>query len=150
MYAKCGALTKAEQVLAELPSRNVITWSALITGYAQQGQDEQALNCFDRMQCERILPDKVTFACVLNACSHLGLVEDGHNYFVSMSAKYGLKPELEHYTCMVDLYGRAGHLDEAAGVIHGMQASDYSAIWSALLGACQKWGDVNVGRWAFE
>eukprot|EP00250_Pteridium_aquilinum_P022258 c25334_g3_i4 orf=2-421(+) len=51
---------------------------------------------------------------------------------------------------MIDLFGRAGHLEKAVQVIQEMPSSDYSAVWHALLGACQKWGDVSVGRWAFE
>lgn len=51
---------------------------------------------------------------------------------------------------MVDLFGRAGHLDQAVRVIQEMPSFGYYIVWSALLGACQKWRDVNVGRWAFE
>ncbi|KAI5084852.1 hypothetical protein GOP47_0001021 [Adiantum capillus-veneris] len=150
MYVKCGALSKAQLVLEELPSRTVVQWSALIAGYAQEGQGKQVLTCFERMQNEGILPNVVTFTCVLNVCSHLGLVEEGHAIFMSMTTKYDVTPNLECYTCMVDLFGRAGHLEKAVQLIQKMPSSDYSAIWLSLLGACQKWGDVNVARWAFE
>eukprot|EP00250_Pteridium_aquilinum_P019343 c24392_g4_i3 orf=1-2412(-) len=135
MYAKCGALAKAQHVLEELPFRDVVSWSALIAGYAQQGQGEQALKCFKRMQQEGIPPDVVTLCCVLNVCSHLGLVEEGHMLFMNMSTKYGVKPNLEAYTCMIDVFGRAGHLDKAVRLIREMPFSDNSAIWHALLGA---------------
>ncbi|KAI5078004.1 hypothetical protein GOP47_0007828 [Adiantum capillus-veneris] len=150
MYAKCGALVKAQQVLQELPARNANSWTALITGYAQQGKGHDVLSCFKEMQLEGLSPDSVTFSCVLNACSHLGLIDDGIMHFANMRTKYGVEPSLEHYTCMVDLLGRAGHLDKAVNLIQEMSPSDDFAIWSALLGACWKWRDVNVGRWAFE
>eukprot|EP00250_Pteridium_aquilinum_P011044 c19800_g1_i1 orf=75-860(+) len=98
MYAKCGALEKAQEVFDELLVRDQVSWTALIAGYVQQGQGEQVLNCFERMQGDGLSPDAVTFSCVLNACSHLGLVEEGHEHFVSMNTKYGIEPDVEHYT----------------------------------------------------
>ncbi|KAH7291454.1 hypothetical protein KP509_29G017400 [Ceratopteris richardii] len=150
MYAKCGSLVKATQVLEELHCQNVVPWNALMTGYTLHGQNEQALKCFEQMQEMGISPNEVTFSCVLNACSRLGLVEKGNMYFFDMSRIYGVKPSLEHFACMVDLFGRAGHLDKAVQVIQKMPNSSHMAAWCALLGACQKWGEVEVGEWAFE
>ncbi|KAI5082473.1 hypothetical protein GOP47_0002216 [Adiantum capillus-veneris] len=150
MYAKGGALVKAQQVLEELPCRDVVSWSALVAGYAQWGQDKEVRNCLDRMQREGFPPNLVTFSSVLNACSRSGLVEDGYMYLMDMVTKYGVQPHVEHYSCLVDLLGRAGHLDRAIKVIQIMPYFHHFGAWSALLCACQKWGDVNVGRWAFE
>ncbi|KAI5081261.1 hypothetical protein GOP47_0004444 [Adiantum capillus-veneris] len=150
MYAKCGALSKAQEVLEKLPSRDVVTWNALITGFAQEGQGEQAVCCFEHMEREGIFPDAVTFLCMLNVCSHLGLVEEGYSTFLKMGTKYGVNPNPECFTCIVDLFGRAGHLEKAVQLIHEMPTFDCSANWIALLGACRKWGDVEVGRLAFE
>ncbi|MCO5600927.1 hypothetical protein L7F22_055044 [Adiantum nelumboides] len=44
MYAKCGALCQAKIILENLPSRNVISWNALLTGYVQNRQGQQALH----------------------------------------------------------------------------------------------------------
>ena len=71
MYAKCGDLTKAQEFLEQLPIRNVVSWSALISGYAQQSQGHVALECFEQMQREGLSPNDVTFLCVLTACSHV-------------------------------------------------------------------------------
>ena len=67
MYAKCGAIEKAQQILEELPVRNSFIWSALIGGYTQQRQDHEALHCFERMQSEGMSPDAVTYTCALKA-----------------------------------------------------------------------------------
>lgn len=67
MYAKCGALSKAQRVL-ELPVRNVTSWNALIAGLTQHGEGEQALKSFEKMQKEGLHPNLVTFICVLKAC----------------------------------------------------------------------------------
>eukprot|EP00250_Pteridium_aquilinum_P022256 c25334_g3_i2 orf=1006-1401(+) len=79
-----------------------------------------------------------------------GLVDEGQIYFAIMNTDFGIMPDLDHYTCMIDLFGRAGHLEKAVGLIRDLPSSDHSAIWHALLGACQKWGDITVGRWAFR
>ncbi|MCO5583964.1 hypothetical protein L7F22_037882 [Adiantum nelumboides] len=185
MYAKCGVLTKAQFVFDELSVRNAISWSALIAGFAQQGQSQEALDCFQRMrnegfsptvsswnallggyaqqglakealdcfqwmQQEDISPDAITFVNVLNACSHSGLVDEGQLYFHNMKEKYGIAPDKEHFTCMVDLFGRARLFGKAMRVIKTMPSSDYPPVWSALLGACQKWGNVKLGKFAFE
>ena len=49
MYAKCGTISKARQVLDGLPSQNVVSWNELIAGYAQEGHAQQALDCFEKM-----------------------------------------------------------------------------------------------------
>ncbi|KAH7283110.1 hypothetical protein KP509_35G061000 [Ceratopteris richardii] len=149
MYAKCGALTKAHQVLKELSYRDAAAWNALIAGSVQRGEAEKALDYFEEMQQEGLSPGSATFSSILSACSRLGRMEDAQMYFVNMSTKYGIEPILEHYTCMVDLFGRAGHLHKAVEMIEKIPSSD-SGVWSALLSACRKWGDVNVGKWAFD
>ncbi|KAI5070709.1 hypothetical protein GOP47_0015052 [Adiantum capillus-veneris] len=150
MYAKCGALPQAQSVLEKLPSRDVVPWNALIAGYAHEGEGEQALKCFEQMQDEGIRPDIATLSCLLNLCSHLGLVEKGQKLFDDMGAVHGLKPDEYCFTCMVDLLGRTGHLVKAVEVIQKMPFSATSAIWLCLLGACLEWVDVNVGSLAFE
>eukprot|EP00250_Pteridium_aquilinum_P022497 c25392_g4_i1 orf=1-234(+) len=77
MYAKCGSLSKAQDVLEKLPSRDVVSWNALISGYAQEGQGEQALNCFECMKRESIPPNGVTYACILKACGTIGAADKG-------------------------------------------------------------------------
>ena len=76
MYAKCGILLKAQQVLEELPVRDVVSWSSLIAGYAKHGQCHEALNCFEQMQNEGLSPDEIAFLSVLNACTHSGKMNE--------------------------------------------------------------------------
>jgi pentatricopeptide repeat protein len=102
------------------------------------------------MQFEgRILPDAVTFLCLLNACSRSGYVNEGKYHFENMSRSYGIAPDLQHYTCMVDLFGRIGKFDEVITWTKDLPAVDHP-FWCAFLGACQKWDNVKLGRLAFE
>ena len=150
MYAKCGALVKAQGVFDRIKIRNIVAWNALIAGYAQVGKDNSVIDLFNRMTEDGIKPDLVTFTVVLNACSHSGLVEQGQIYFDTMSSCYGIVPTLEHRTCMVDLFGRAGHFDRVVSMIKKMPSSDYLPIWASLLGSCRTWGNVKLGKLAFE
>ena len=98
MYAKCGMLAKAHEVVNDLPVRNVASWNALISGYAQQGQFHEALDCFEQMQCEGLLPNRVTFLCLLSACSHSGMLDDAQMIFGSMIENFGITPNVTHHT----------------------------------------------------
>ncbi|KAI5083686.1 hypothetical protein GOP47_0003429, partial [Adiantum capillus-veneris] len=150
MYAQCGHVSNARQVLEELPYRDVVSWNALIAGHGHEGEAEQALHCLEQMEQEGILPDAVSCACVLNVCSHRGLVEEGQAVFLKMGTKYDVKPSLETYTCMIDLFGRVGHVEKAVKLIQEMPSVEHKAVWHALMGVCWKWADANVGEWAFE
>ena len=71
-------------------------------------------------------------------------------HFNSMAEKYGIQPETEHYACMVDLYGRAGELEEAMKVIKGMPMEPDVVVWGALLAASGLHSNLEVGKFAAE
>jgi pentatricopeptide repeat protein len=75
-----------------------------------------------------VQPSEVTFIGILSACNHSGLVEEGRLQFSNLINKYGLSPNIEHYACMVDLLGQAGHLDEAYKLIQNMVVPPDSII----------------------
>ncbi|KAL2483258.1 Pentatricopeptide repeat-containing protein [Forsythia ovata] len=136
LYAKCGFVDFAYRIFMKTPLRNSITWNSMISGFAQNGRGGEAVRIFNRMIQEGVEPDYISFIGVLFACSHNGLVDQGRKYFVSMSMDYGIKAGIEHYSCMVDLLGRAGEIEEAEVLIKNSQFSNDSSLWAALLGAC--------------
>lgn len=71
-------------------------------------------------------------------------------YFHSMSQNYGISPNSQHYTCMIDLLGRAGRLDEAQNLIRNMPFEPDAATWGALLGASKIHGNTELGEKAAE
>ena len=150
MYAKCGELGKAKEVLQDLHVRDVVSWSALIAGYGQLGEHEVVFTLFDSMIQNDIKADHVTFISILNTCCHAGLIERGSWYFDVMSKDYGIAPILEHYTCMVDLHGRAGQLEKAVIIIQEMPFIPDSTIWKTLLTASRKSSNVVFGKLAFS
>ena len=150
MYAKCGFLEKAYELHKELPVRSVVSWSAIIVGYAHQGQGQKALNCFKQMKSDGFCPDDVTILCVLSACGRSGLLDEAQMLFGNMTQEYGITPSIDHQTCMVVALGSAGHFDKAISVIKAMPYSDHLPVWVVLLGACRKWRNVKLGSLAFD
>lgn len=146
MYAKCGSIDLAMQIFVSSKEKNVSTYTAAISGLAMNGRGKEALELFEKMKNEGISPDSISYLAVLCACSHEGWVEKGFQYFNSISDVYGIRPELEHYACMVDLLGRAGLLQEAESFITSMPIKPDSVIWGALLGACRVHGNAEMGQ----
>eukprot|EP01018_Ginkgo_biloba_P037531 Gb_04990 [translate_table: standard] len=146
MYAKCGSIADAQRVFGKIPQRNVVSWNAMISGYAMHGYGRDALKLFIEMQQAGMKPDCITFIAVLSACSHSGLVDAGWNYFYCMSRDYHITPCVEHYACMVDLLGRAGHLDEAQDFINTMPLEPSASVWGALLSACRIHGHTDLAE----
>ncbi|KAF7844878.1 pentatricopeptide repeat-containing protein [Senna tora] len=150
MYVKCGDLMKANQVFKMFSSKDVVMWNSMITGYAQHGLGQEALNVFYEMCSSGVLPDNVTFIGVLSACSYCGKLKQGLEFFESMKCKYQLEPGIEHYACMVDLLGRAGKVNDALKLIENMPMEPDAIVWGALLGACRMHMKLDVAEIAAE
>ncbi|KAE8649760.1 pentatricopeptide repeat-containing protein At2g03880, mitochondrial isoform X1 [Cucumis sativus] len=146
MYAKCGCLEDAIRVFDSMETRNVISWTAIIVGYAQNGRGKDSLHFYEQMIIDGIKPDGVTFIGLLFACSHAGLVETGQSYFESMEKVYGIKPASDHYACMIDLLGRAGKINEAEHLLNRMDVEPDATIWKSLLSACRVHGNLELGE----
>ncbi|XP_022154015.1 pentatricopeptide repeat-containing protein At4g16835, mitochondrial-like [Momordica charantia] len=147
MYCKCGDLDSAWKLFLEMPRKDAITWNAMISGYAQHGAGRKALNLFDEMRNGAMKPDWITFVAVLLACNHAGLVDLGVQYFQSMK-EFGIEAKPDHYTCVIDLLGRAGRLDEAVSVINEMPFKPHAAIFGTLLGACRIHKNLDLAEFA--
>eukprot|EP01018_Ginkgo_biloba_P001174 Gb_31190 [translate_table: standard] len=150
MYAKCGSLENARSVFDKMPQRDVVSWTEMIAGYALHGHGKEALKLFEQMQHSGTNPDHVTFIGVLSACCHAGLVDEGWQYFHSMSQYYHITPTMEHYGCMVDLLGRAGRLDEAQKFIEKMPIKADATVWGCLLGAFRVNDNIELAEYVAE
>lgn len=148
MYFKCGNVGKAKKVFKEMHHKDKFTWTAMIVGLAINGHGEEALAMFSNMIEASITPDEITYIGVLCACTHAGMVEKGQSFFISMTMQHGIKPNVTHYGCMVDLLGRAGRLEEAHEVIVNMPVKPNSIVWGSPLGACRVHKNVQLADMA--
>ncbi|OVA10018.1 Pentatricopeptide repeat [Macleaya cordata] len=146
MYAKCGSVEAAREIFDGMRERNVVSWSAMIAAYGYHGYGRKALELFPLMLQNGVTPNRISFVSLLYACSHSGLVDEGCEFFHSMWDKYYVRPDVKHYTCMVDLLGRAGRLNEAMELIEGMTVEKDDGLWGALLGACRIHGNIELAE----
>lgn len=152
MCMKCGSAHMARTLFDEMHLKNVVSWSTMILGYAVNGKSEEALALFSRMQNEGPKPNYVTYLGVLSACRHAGLVSQGQAYFnyIVNSNDQNIRPRREHYSLMIDLLGRSGHIEEAYRFIMGMPIEPDAGVWGALLGCCAIHKNVKVGQVAAD
>ncbi|XP_073030001.1 pentatricopeptide repeat-containing protein At5g43790 isoform X1 [Primulina eburnea] len=150
LYANSGCLDLACQLFKQLACRDAFCFNAMIRGLAIHGRGNEALGLFRRMIRESFAPDDTTILSVMNACSHVGLVEEGRKYFKSMKSVYRLEPKIEHYCCLVDLLGRAGLVEDAEEIVLSMSMKPNAILWRSLLGAARVHGNVDIGEIALR
>uniref|UniRef100_A0A7N0UG53 Uncharacterized protein n=1 Tax=Kalanchoe fedtschenkoi TaxID=63787 RepID=A0A7N0UG53_KALFE len=149
-YSRCGDIDLGEEVFEAIDFKNLVSWNAMMSGFAHNGQGRRVVETFEEMLAVGCLPDNISFACVLSGCSHAGLLSEGKRYFESMTRDYNLSPNPEHYTCMVDLLGRAGLLEQALSLIKEMPFKPNADIWKALLSACRTHGSAESAEFAVK
>uniref|UniRef100_A0A7N0V7G3 Chlororespiratory reduction 21 n=1 Tax=Kalanchoe fedtschenkoi TaxID=63787 RepID=A0A7N0V7G3_KALFE len=144
MYAKCGCLMHAKRVFSMIASPQLSLYNAMISGYALHGEAAEAFELFKHLQQEDVEVDGLTFTCVLSACYHAGLVDEGVKLFVDTIKNNHLKPSLEHYGCLVRLLSRCGKLDEALEIMSEMPFEPDGHIVGSLLAASQQHGSIEL------
>ncbi|KAM3249781.1 pentatricopeptide repeat-containing protein, mitochondrial [Capsicum annuum] len=145
MYAKCSDIVEAKWIFDSMLTRDVVSWTSIIVGMAQHGQGIEALSLYDDMILAGLKPNEVTFVGLIYACSHVGLVNKGKSLFRSMIEDYKLSPSLQHYTCLLDLFSRSGHLEDGEDLLNTMPVQPDEAVWAALLSACKQHGNTEMG-----
>ncbi|KAM0928676.1 hypothetical protein ACQ4PT_002627 [Festuca glaucescens] len=145
-YGRCGSLVGAQRVFDLVEERDVVVWSSVVSAYAFHGHGDVAMSLFGRMELDNVRPDGIMFLGVLKACGHAGRADDALNYFDVLTKMYGVEASGDHYSCLVDVLGRAGRLQQAYDVIRTMPVRVTAKAWGALLAACRKYGDVGLAE----
>ncbi|KAK8951471.1 Pentatricopeptide repeat-containing protein [Platanthera zijinensis] len=147
MYAKCGSIGEAMEVFLSFPGEkaDVLMWNAVIGGLAMQGMSRDSIEMFRQMVRIGIKPDEITYLVLLSACAHGGYVVEAWEFFRLIQAQ-GMVLLAEHYTCMVDVLGRAGRVGEICELVMGLTMEPSGAFYGAMLCACQSHGWVELGE----
>ncbi|KAL5990066.1 hypothetical protein ACLOJK_010963 [Asimina triloba] len=148
MYSKCGKIERAIYVFESMEDRDVGAWNAIISSLGINGYGKEAVALFSKMLESEVKPDELTFVSILSACRHSGLVDEGYRCFRLMSEVYDIVPRVEHYGCMVDLLSRAGLLDDAKELIEDTDVESSVPMWGSLLGACSRFGNLEMAEYA--
>eukprot|EP01018_Ginkgo_biloba_P007726 Gb_41233 [translate_table: standard] len=179
MYAKCGNIQKARHVFDKMHHRNVVSWTAIIAAYAQNGQGTESLKLFRQMKLAGVKPESKTFASVLPACAKLAALEQGvkiheeiirngfqsdvfvENALVDMYAKCGSirkarelfdkmpQPNLVTWNTMIAGYAQNGHADEAFKLFQKMPNRD-AVSWNAMIAGYAQSGHVDEALKLFQ
>jgi len=138
MYAKAGRIHEARTIFDGLLERDVVSCTAIISGYAQLGFDEEAVELFRRLQKEGMSSNYVTYASLLTALSGLANLDHGkqvHNHV--------LRCQLPSYVVlqnsMIDMYAKCGNLVYARRVFNTMPERTVIS-WNAMLVGYSKHG----------
>ncbi|KAI4382557.1 hypothetical protein MLD38_008508 [Melastoma candidum] len=150
MYSKSGNLSYAEKMYQKLGERDTVVYNIMIAGYANHGHENRAIQTYNEMLEKGLKPDAATFIALLSACRHCGLVELGENYFLSMTEDFDIIPETDHFTCMIDLYGRANQLEKAVSFLRKIPFDLDAAMLGAFLNACKLSKNLEFARKAAE
>ncbi|KAF6168769.1 hypothetical protein GIB67_012167 [Kingdonia uniflora] len=146
MYSKCGLIVDAALVFERMVRRDTVAWNAMIVAQAYHGYAFEAVDLYSSMVQFGFKPNHITFLGLLTACAHKGLVDKGWEFFTSMENDWLLIPEPGHYTCMVDMLGRAGLLIQAYEFIKQIQVDLPMYTWETLLSACRVHGNIKLGE----
>ncbi|CAA0830865.1 Pentatricopeptide repeat-containing protein [Striga hermonthica] len=146
MYSKCGSMSDAHTAFTSISSPNVAAWTALINGLAHHRPSPEVLLLFRLMMESGVAPNAATFVAVLSACARSGSVGPGLRLFRSMTEDHGIKPALEHLTCVVDLLGRAGLLHEAEELVESTEIKADGYLLISLLHASWHWMDMGLAE----
>ena len=132
MYTKCGVVDKAQQVLEELPTRDVVGWSTLITGYTQQGRGHEALKCAERMRSEGLSSDIVTYICILKVCGKTKDLEKGTEIHNQILNRGFIGKDVMLGNALVDMYAKCGMLARAEEMLNELPSRNV-VTWNALI-----------------
>lgn len=149
-YSKCGSITSALKCFELTSKPDLVTWTSLIYAYAFHGLAKEAIEIFEKMISCGIIPDRIAFLGILSACAHHGLVIIGLHYFKLMTNVYQIVPDSEHYTCLVDLLGRYGLINEAFEILRSMPIEAESHTLGAFVASCKLHSNIRFAKLAAE
>ncbi|GMH22015.1 hypothetical protein Nepgr_023858 [Nepenthes gracilis] len=145
-YCKCGFIDLGRKLFERMEKFDEVSWNSMLMGYATNGQGIETLNLFSAMRNAGIHPNGITFTAILSACDHCGLIEEARKWFYLMQCHYNINPGYEHYSCMVDLFARAGCIEEAMVLIKRMPLDADATMWSSVLRGCVAHGNKTLGN----
>ncbi|XP_010276563.1 PREDICTED: pentatricopeptide repeat-containing protein At4g32430, mitochondrial-like [Nelumbo nucifera] len=150
MYAKRGSIEESQNIFSESPQTSQVSWAAILSFYARHGDFEPVMGLFEEMQRKAVPLDSITFLSVLISCGRRGMVDMGCRVFDSMIKDHHIEPSLEHYSCVLDMLGRAWQLDEAGEFVRQMSTKPGLSALQNLLGVCRIYGNAEMGKRATE
>ncbi|GMI73453.1 mitochondrial editing factor 22 [Hibiscus trionum] len=137
-YAKCGKIASAKVVFERLEIRNVVSWTSMISGYAQNGQPIEALRIFDEMREMGVMPDWIALVSVIRAHTDVEDLEHGKSIH-SFVIKMGLELESDLLIALTAMYAKCGQVMVARSLFNQMKVPNL-ILWNAMISGYAKNG----------
>ncbi|XP_058115088.1 putative pentatricopeptide repeat-containing protein At1g68930 [Magnolia sinica] len=148
MYAKCRSIRMAETVFKGMALKNIVSWTAMLVGYGQNGFSEEAVRSFCEMQRNGIEPDDFTLGSVISSCANLASLEEGAQFhcraLVSSLTSFSTVSN-----AIVTLYGKCGCIEDSHKMFDEMQVKD-QVSWTALVSGYSQFGKAKESIDLFE
>lgn len=146
MYAKCGSYKDCRHVFEKLVDRDLIAWNTMIGGLAEGGSWEEASEIYHQMQREGIMPNKVTYVSIINACVNPAALHWGKEIH-SRVMKAGFMSDVSVANALISMYARCGSIKDARLVFDKMGSRRDVISWTAMIGGLAKSG-LTTEAWA--
>eukprot|EP01018_Ginkgo_biloba_P003994 Gb_27879 [translate_table: standard] len=133
MYMKCRSLKDAHQVFGQMSQRDVVSWTAMITGYAENGRYGEALELYRQMESTGVVPDVVAITSIISVCAHVADMQQGkdiHDYMIQNE----LVSDVYVENALIDMYAKCDSIENARRVFDRMHERDVIS-WSTMITA---------------
>nr|GEW40387.1 pentatricopeptide repeat-containing protein At3g09040, mitochondrial-like [Tanacetum cinerariifolium] len=139
MYGSCGEFRIARKVFDEMPERNLVSWSLIISGANKSSEYEVGMELFvDLMRNGCFAVNEFALGSVMKACVGMGAVEFGlcvHCFAV----KFGLERNVFVGSSILHMYCKNGELEEAERLFESLSCADLGC-WNAMVGGYAQCG----------
>lgn len=150
LYSKCGKLEEVCKLFEKLPCRDVISWNTMISCYVSVGMYREALNLFDEMMIDGVIPDEITMVSLVSACAKSRDLEIGEKLLLYIEDN-NLWIDGSLLNCLADMYVKCGKMEKALSLSGRCYKSEVdSVLWTTLVGGYIKSNKIDEARRLFD
>lgn len=134
MYSATRNLTDAHHMFDQMPLKNIVSWTALISAYVDNHKPSEAIELFRQIQVGNVEPDQVTMTVLISACAHLGALEMGERIHAYICSKQALNVDLSLRNALINMYAKCGDIQTARQVFDKTNIKDVTTWTSMIVG----------------
>ncbi|KAB2617339.1 pentatricopeptide repeat-containing protein [Pyrus ussuriensis x Pyrus communis] len=134
MYSRCGDILSSRFLFDGMTDRTCVSWTAIISGYAESRDLDEALRLFHAMEVAGVKPDVVTVLSLVSGCGLTGALELGkwiHQYAFSN----GLRDNIVVCNALIDMYAKCGNIISARELFNVLPVRTVVS-WTTMITGC--------------
>jgi len=155
MYGRSSELAQAISIFDNAINNpavksDIMVWTALASAYGHNGDGKAAIQLLQRMDANGVKPDGVFFTSLLDACSHAGMPQQALMILEQMEKKYEISPSPQHYSCVIDGFGRKGDLEKAKSLTEKLVENEKLVPLMSLLSSSRLHKNLAIAEFAYN